>query len=144
MEKYQCDKSRINLQWNDMISFHCRLISSFHAWTTFLDNFGHSCFPKRFCMHRSCLTLHYRRIRVVSSNWCHTLTSLYSSRNVNLHATSVQRQLQAAFLNCKIILIPSFKRHFKAFFIPNKRTEPSRINEKWLGNKLVSMRFVFR
>ena len=52
----------------DMVSFHCRLISSFHAGTTFFDNFGHSCFPKRFCMHRSCLTLHYGCIHVISSN----------------------------------------------------------------------------
>ena len=87
----------------------------FHAGTTFFDNFGHSCFPKRFCMHHSRLTLHYGRIHFISSNWRHTLTSLYSSRNANLHATLVQQQLQAAFLNCKILLIPSFKWHFKPF-----------------------------
>ena len=51
-----------------MVSFHCRLISSFHAGTTFFDNFGHSCVAKRFRMHCSCLTLHYGCIHVISSN----------------------------------------------------------------------------
>ena len=34
---------------------------------------------------------------------------------LRLHATSVRRQLQTAFLSRKILLIPSFKWHFKPF-----------------------------
>ena len=64
----------------------------------------------------ACIVLvDYGRIHVISSSWRHTLTSLKSSRNANLHAMSVRRQLQAAFLNRKILLIPSFKWHFKPF-----------------------------
>ena len=55
-----------NISAIKVVSIYCeiiwshltRLISSFLAGTTFFNNFGHSCFPKRFCMHRSCLTLH--------------------------------------------------------------------------------------
>ena len=38
-----------------------------------------------------------------------TKMSLLSLRNAYLHATSVGRQLEAAFLNRKILPIPSFK-----------------------------------
>ena len=112
----------------------------------FVDKFGLNFFPKRFCMHRSCLTLPYGRTHVKLSNRRHTLSSLLSSHNANLHATLVRRQLEAAFSNHKILLILSFKWHYKSFswqtvlthnIIPNKCAEPSRINEKWLGKKLM-------
>ena len=46
----------------------------------------------------------------------HHIKQLSSHFDVTLeHATEVQRQIQAAFLNCKILLIPSFKWHFKPF-----------------------------
>ena len=59
-----------------------------------------------------------------------------------MHATSVRRQLQAAFLNRKCLFIQSLKWHYKPFsrtvFAPNIiPTEPSKINDKWLRKKLI-------
>ena len=103
------------------------------------DNVGLNFFLKRYGMHRSWLTLRYGSTHVKESKWRHISTSLLSLRNANVHATSVRRQLRAAFLNCKFLFIRSLKWHYKPFsrlyrpyIIPTKHAEPSEINEKWL------------
>ena len=81
-------------------------------------------FPKRSGMHRSCLTLRYGRTHVTYSKLRHSVTSLYSSRNAKLHVTSVRRQLQAAFLNHKLLLIHPSKWHYKPFSRCKPRLRP--------------------
>ena len=62
---------------SDMVSFHCRLISSFHAGTTFFDNFGLSCFLKKFlyALFLSDITLptYSRHIKQLTSHFDVTL-----------------------------------------------------------------------
>ena len=57
------------------------------------------------------------------ATYVHTLTSLLTSSNANLHAISVRREFQATF-KCKL---------FAPNILPTKRSEPRKNNEKWPG-----------
>ena len=82
--------------------------------TNQIDNLGLNFFQKRSGMHRSCLTLRYE-IRTSNEVNDVTFTSILSLRYANFHATSVRRQLQAAFLNRKFLFIHSIKWHLSHF-----------------------------
>ena len=71
------------------------------------------------------------------NNWRHTLTSLLSSRKAYLHATSVRRQLQAAFLNRKFLDSHSLKWHYK----PSSRCKLRLHSISYLINALSRAKF---
>ena len=102
--KYQCDKSSINLQWNDMVSFHCRLISSFHAGTTFFYKFGLSFFSKRLSIHRP--VWHYATDVSTSNQASDVILQrhIWARATLKPYAASFWRQLQTAVLNRRIFL----------------------------------------
>ena len=85
----------------------CRGLS-FHAGTTFLDIFGLSFFPKRIYMNRFCPTsqTYACQIKHRTSHFDVTFELTY---RLSARATSVRQQLEAAFLNREILLIPSFQ-----------------------------------
>ena len=72
-------------------------------------NTGLYFFPKRSGMHSFMsgitLRIYARQIKQLTSH----IDVFVSLRNANLHAMSVRRQLQAAFLNFKFLFIHSLK-----------------------------------